>query len=281
MTKYIKIIAFFFSVNLLMIQFACSNNKNLPKQITKRISDKELREALFKAKNITYKDFYSKIAISFKNTKKEQSFSSTVKMKVDSAFSGTFKKGPVILGTYLIDKDSVKSTNKLEKCYFTEPLSYISSLIGVELEYDFFQSVIIGKPIGLNINKKYKQIKDKKKQYYILSSHNKRKFHKIEKEKLKTENERNDNIYMQYFFTPDSLNLAKIHIEIPADTVSIYVNYLEQKTINSVIVPELTTIAINSPKDSIILQLDYSKTKVNVPKNIQFSVPSNYENCNQ
>ncbi len=281
MTVYRKIAILIFSLNLILIQSACNNNKKLPKQITKRISDKELREALFKTEMISYKNYYSKIAIEYKDSKKEQSFSATVKMKVDSAFSGTFKKGPLILGTYLIDTDSVKSTNKLDKCYFTENLSYISSLIGVELEYNFFQSVILGKPIGLNTNKKYKQIKDKQKQFYILSSHSKRKFHKIEKEKLNTENDRNNNIYMQYFFTPDSLNLAKMHIEIPADTVSIYVNYLEQKTVNSIQVPGLTTIAIYNPRDSIILQLNYSKTKINVPKTVQFSVPLSYENCNQ
>ena len=85
---------------------------------------------------------------------------------------------------------------------------------------------------------------------------------------------------MQYFFSPDDLSLAKMHIEIPADTVTIYVNYLEQTMIDSNMVPKLTTIAINNPRDSIVMQLDYTKTKINVPKTIQFSVPSSYEDCN-
>ncbi len=280
MTHIGKILILFFSLGLMTFT-SCKNKQNLPKQVTKRISDKELRAALFKLKNINYNHFYSKISINYRNNKKDQSFSSTVKMNIDSAFGGTFKKGPIILGTYLINKDSIKSTNKMDKCYFTEDLSYISSILGVELEYDFFQSVIIGKPIGLSQNKKYKQIKDKKKQFYILSSHSKRKFHKIEKEKLNVENERNNNIYLQYFFSPTDLSLAKMHIEIPADTVSIYVNYLEQTAIDSIVVPKLTTISVNNPRDSVVMQLNYSKTKINVPKTIQFSVPPSYENCNQ
>jgi hypothetical protein len=258
---------------------SCKNKQNLPKIITKRISDKELREALFNLQKINYNHFYSKISINYRDNKKDQTFSSTLKMKIDSAFSGTFKKGPIILGTYLVNKDSIKSTNKLDKCYFTEDLSYISSILGVELEYDFFQSILVGKPIGLNQDKKYKQIKDKKKQFYILSSHSKHKFQKIEKDKLNIENERNDNIYLQYFFSPDDLSLAKMHIEIPADTVSIYVNYLEQSMIDSNFVPKLTTIAVTNPRDSIVMQLDYTKTKINVPKTIQFSVPPSYEDC--
>lgn len=279
MTPVYKILILFFSISLFTFT-SCKNKKNLPKQITKRISEKELSEALFYLQKINYNDFYSKISINYRDIKKDQTFSSTVKMKIDSAFSGTFKKGPIILGTYLVNKDSVKSTNKLDKCYFTENLSYISSILGVELEYDFFQSIIIGKPIEIDQDKKYKQIKDKNKQFYILSSHSKHKFQKIEKDKLNTENKRNNNIYMQYFFSPDDLSLAKMHIEIPADTVTIYVNYLEQTMIDSNMVPKLTTIAINNPRDSIVMQLDYTKTKINVPKTIQFSVPSSYEDCN-
>lgn len=274
-----RLIILVFCASLIVFQTACNNRKNLPKQVTKRISDKELRDALFQLEKIDYTHFYSKISIDYKDKLKSQSFASTVKMRVDSAFSGTFKKGPIILGTYLLDTDSIKSTNKLDKCYFTENLSYVSSIIGVELEYDFFQSIVLGKPIGLNTEKKYKQIKDKKKQFYILSSHSKRKFQKIEKDKLNTEHERNNNIYMQYYFTPDSLDLAKMHIEIPSDTVSIYVNYLEQTKVNDFDVPKLTTIAIINPRDSIVMQLEYSKTKINYPKTIQFSVPSSYENC--
>jgi len=279
MTPVYKILILFFSISLFTFT-SCKNKKNLPKQITKRISEKELSEALFNLQKINYNDFYSKISINYRDIKKDQTFSSTVKMKIDSAFSGTFKKGPIILGTYLVNKDSVKSTNKLDKCYFTENLSYISSILGVELEYDFFQSILIGKPIEIDQDKKYKQIKDKNKQFYILSSHSKHKFQKIEKDKLNTENKRNNNIYMQYFFSPDDLSLAKMHIEIPADTVTIYVNYLEQTIIDSNMVPKLTTIAITNPRDSIVMQLDYTKTKINVPKTIQFSVPSSYEDCN-
>ena len=265
----------------LMMSSSCAHKKNLPNKITKRISDKDLREALFNLEKTDFNNFYSKINIDFKTSKKAQSFSTTVKMVVDSAFAGTFKKGPIVLGTYMVDKDSIKSTNKIDKCYFTENLSFISSIIGVELNYDFFQSVILGKPIDLNTEKKYKQIKDKNKQYYILSSHSKHKFKRIENDKLKNNNENSDDIFMQYYFTPDSLNLAKIHIELPYDTVSVFINYLETDVVDTYKVPKYTTVKIINPKDSVMLQLDYNRIQINEPKELQFSIPDNYENCNK
>lgn len=266
---------------LLVIVNSCGNNKGLTKQVTKKIGDKELREKLFELNEVDYNFFYSKISVDYKNSLKEQSFKMSVKMKVDSAISGTISYANFIVATYLIDQDSLKSTDKQKKCYFTEDLSYISALVGAELEYDFFQDLLLGKPINLDEDVKYKQIKDKDKQYYILSSHSKHKFQQIENDKMNVDKEKNNNIYMQYYFTPDSLDLVKMHIEIPADSVSINIHYVETKMVNGHKVPELTTMSIVHPKDSITVHLDYSKIKINQPKTIKFSVPENYDDCNK
>jgi hypothetical protein len=264
---------------LVFVSFSCKTK--VPGMVTKRISEKKLIAELFKNSAINYDFFYSKIDVKFKDSKKTQSFKSSVKMRIDSAFSGTITKGPIIAATYLINKDSVKSTNKLAKCYFNENLSYISSIIGVELEYTAFQNLLVGKPLYIDEAVHYKQIKDKFKQYYILSSHKKRKFKQIDKEKLNLNKEKNNDIFIKYYFSPDSLDLVKMNIEIPGDTVSIGVNYDKFQFINNYLVPALTTIKIVHPRDSIFLELDYSKVKINQPKTIKFSVPSSYVDCNK
>lgn len=278
MSKYIKQFFFVFSLFLLI---GCGNKKDIGYKITKKKNEKELSEKLFMLKKNNYSFFYSKIGVSFKNSQQEKSFKATVKMRLDSAFSGTISVANFIGAMYLIDKDSIKVADKQKKCYFTGDLTYISSLIGVELDYEFFENLLLAKPIKLDESIKYKQIKDKKKQYYILSSHNKRKFKKIEDDKINIERDKNDNIFMQYYFTPDSLSLAKMHIEIPSDSVSIYINYVESKLVDGIKVPELTTMKIVHPKDSIFIQLDYGKVKLNQPKTIKFSVSKSYEICNQ
>ena len=274
--KFISII----TLLLLLVTASCGNNKDVT-QVTKKRSDKELREKLFELKKVDYRFFYSKISVDYKNSTKEQSFKMSVKMRVDSAFSGTISYANFIVATYLMDTDSLKSTDKQKKCYFTEDLSYISSLIGAELEYDFFQDLLLGKPINLDKKVKYKQIKDRDKQYYILASHSKHKFQQIENDRINVENNKNNDIFMQYYFEPKSLQLAKMHIEIPSDSVSININYAESKLVDNQKIPELTTMTIVHPKDSITVKLDYSKIKINHPKTIKFSVPDSYEDCNK
>jgi len=267
------------AILLVFASFSCKTI--VPGMVTKRISEKKLVAELFKNSSIYYDFFYTKINVDFKDSKKSQSFKASVKMKIDSAFSGTISKGPYIAATYLINKDSIKGTNKQIKCYFTEDLNYISSLIGVELEYTEFQNLILGKPLYIDEDVHYKQIKDKLKHYYILSSHKKRKFKRIDNEKLNLDKDKNNDIFIKYYFSPDSLDLVKMNIEIPGDTVTIDVNYKATQLIDNHVVPELTTIKIIHPKDSIFLELDYSKVKINQPKTIKFSVPSTYVDCNK
>ena len=264
---------------LVFVSFSCKTT--LTGKVTKRISEKKLTSELFGNSAIDYDFFYSKINIDYKNSKKSQSFKASVKMRIDSAFSGTVTKGPIIVATYLIDKDSVKSTNKIAKCYFNENLKYISSILGVELEYSEFQNLIVGKPLYLDESTHYKQIKDKLKQYYILSSHKKHKFKRIDNEKLNLDKDKNNDIFIKYYFSPDSIDLVKMNIEIPADTVTIDINYEKSQVIDNYLIPDLTSIKIVHPEDSIFLKLRYTKLKINQPKTIKFSVPSNYVNCNE
>lgn len=274
-----KGLIYFMTILLGFASFSCKTK--VPGVVTKRISEKNLVAKLFENSAIDYDFFYTKINVEYKDSKKSQSFKSSVKMRVDSAFSGTISKGPIIAATYLINKDSVKSTNKMTKCYFTENLSYISSIIGVELEYEEFQNLIVGKPLYLDEDIHYKQVKDKLKHYYILSSHKKRKFKRIDNDKLNLDKEKNNDIFIKYYLSPDSVNLVKMNIEIPGDTVRIDVNYEKSQLIDNFEVPELTTIKIVHPRDSIFLELNYSKVKINQPKTIKFSVPSTYVDCNK
>ncbi len=258
---------------------SCGNTKET-RAITKKVNDKELKSQLLKQKEIGYTYFYSKIKTDYESTKLNQSFKTSLKLTVDSTFSGTISYAGFIMANYLVTPDSLKLANKQEKCYFTEEISYISSLMGVELEFDFFQDMFLGKPVGVNKKVKYKQIKDKNKEYYILSTDKKRKYKKIEKEKINLNRQKNDHIFIRYYFSPDSLEIVKTMIEIPVDTISITVNYVEKIIKDGVKLPEYSTITITKPSDTIRIGLNYNKQGINKRKRHVFSIPKGYENCN-
>jgi len=182
-------------------------------KIDERVGDKELTEKLFQLNQKPCDYFNAKLSVDYRNSKLNQSFKSSLKMTVDSAFSGTVSYAGFIIANFLADKDSLKATYKQEKCYFTEDFSYVSSILGVELAYDFFENMLMAQPIGVDSTIKYKQIKDKSKKYYILSSHKKRQYKKIEKEKINLDAEKNDDIFILYYFSSDSMNLEKCYLK--------------------------------------------------------------------
>ena len=189
---------FVFLLSLGLFLVSSCGQKEIIKRIDERVGDKELRQKLFKLNEKSFDYFYAKVNVDYVNSKINQSFRTSLKMTVDSAFSGTVSYAGFIIANFLADKDSLKATYKQEKCYFTEDFSYISSIIGVDLEYEFFEKMLLAQPIGLDSLIKYKQIKDKNKQYYILSSHKKRKYIRMEKDKINLEDEKNDDIFIKY-----------------------------------------------------------------------------------
>lgn len=264
----------------MLILSGCGRTEVINK-IDERVGDKELREKLLQLNHKSFDYFYAKVNVDYANSKLNQSFKTSLKMTVDSAFSGTVSYASFIIANFLADKDSLKATYKQEKCYFTEDFSYISSLLGVELEYDFFEKMLLAQPIGVDSTIKYKQIKDKEKAYYILSSHRKRKYKQIEKDKINLEDEKNDDIFIMYYFSSEDMSLKKMQFDIPVDTVSIAIHYVETSVVENQLVPEYTTLSVNHPKDSIVIGLNFSKQDVNNSRSHVFSVPDQYENCNK
>ena len=274
-----KVINFLIIICIFIV--AGCGKKDIINKVDERIQDKELIQKLEKLNEKPFDYFYAKINVDYINSKINQSFKTSLKMTVDSAFSGTVSYASFIIANFLADHDSLKATYKQEKCYFTEDFSYISSIIGVDMEYEFFNKMLLAQPIGVDSTIKYKQIKDKNKAFYILSSHKKRKYKRIEKDKINLEDEKNDDIFIKYYFSADSMALKKMVFEIPVDSVSIAINYVETGIEQNRLVPEYTTLRICHPKDTITVGLSFSKQSVNNKKTHAFSVPSQYENCNK
>ena len=244
-----------------------------PKDVTdnnSRLNEKESQEILFAKDSLNFWFFYSKIGVDYKDGSRSNSFSATVKMKTDSAFCGTLSYGPVIGGTYLVNKDSIYFTNKRDKCYISENFKTLSAIFGTDIEYSFFQSLILGLPIGLDKSIKYNH--KNTKEYSILSSYKKKDLRKID-------DLEEDNIFVQYYINSNTLHLDRISIQVPSDTVEIEIQYLNRQAINNFYFPEVSKLKIVHPRDSIFITFQYGSIKLNERKDIDINIPENYVKC--
>lgn len=236
----------------------------------KRLNEKEAKELLFAKGKIPFYCFYAKVGVDFTDSDRSNSFKATVKMRADSAFSGTLSVGPVIGASYLVTKDSVFFTDKIKNCYFKENFNYLTAIFGTEIEYEFFQSLVLGLPIGLDseIKYNYKHTRD----FYILSSYKKKDLRKIESEE-------EDAIFVQYYLNTTTLQLDRISIQVPSDTVAIDIDYTNRVDYEGFMLPEQTLIKIVQPKDSIFINLDFGSVKLNDCREIDINIPESYVKC--
>ncbi len=259
---------------------SCGNGRHTPNNEDKlpRKSEKELTQTLFKQGETQFTDYIVRIGVDLESTAQDRQFSCYVKMRVDSAFSGSIKSGPIVAATYMVTTDSVFLVNKFEDCYFAENLIYISSLFGTTVEYDFFQDLILAEPVGLDSTIKYTRINDEDQDYYILSSHKKRDFKRLEQDKFEVDDEDGDML-IKYLMNGKTLLVDRIEVEIPSDTASITIEYLQRKEEDGIMVPEETLVRIKHPKDSVTIKMNYGSTKLNEPRKIDIKIPDDYPPC--
>jgi hypothetical protein len=247
-----------------------TQNDNKPKNK----SEKELETALFSKDTIPFDFFSTRLNVDIKSSTQDASFSCFVKLQVDSAFGGTIKFLGFVFATYKVSTDSVIFVNKRDECYYAKSLSYLSTLFGTEVEFSFFQSLLLGLPIGLDANEKYNEIKSDED--YILASSKRRDVKRLETDRTERIQE---NMIIQYHLSPDSLDLTKIDIQVPSDTTSIRIDFLERAFTDGINFPLLTKIEIITPKDTVTIQLSYGTIKLNEPGEILIKIPENYIEC--
>ena len=280
-------------VMLGILLFSCAN-RNLeekPERLHKR-KEKELFAALDSISDLRPATFYTKIKCNFSDTNQNLNFKTSIRLIKDSVINPliTFASIPVVGA--LIRPDSIIVSNKKEKCFVRRDLGFIRESFGVDFDYKNIEEMLLGLPLGFDTTQKYFQINDPFN--YILSSKRKREIKKELRDKPERDRERErerernnfnrrdeeeNPVILQYYLANDLKSIKRIHIDSPEDTTSISINYLSRDSINNYLIPNEVHIEVVTPRNHIVLEMDYDKSEVNEPQEINFVIPEEYEEC--
>lgn len=252
-------------------KFVSGLDESLPLEKLPKKKDKELVETLDSLALVKPKSFYSKLSVDFKDTTREISFKTSLKIVSDSAVNAiiTYAKIPIV--TTMITKDTIKVVNRRDKCYVIQTLNYIKENFGIEFTYQNIEELFLGRPLDYNVNQKYFVINDPYR--YQISSHRKR-------EKKRFERKAKEDIIINYFLTNDAKDLKKTTIFSPSDSTEISVDYLSFQVDKGMKVPENVFIQIQTPRNKIFVRIEYEKIEINEPQELIIVIPENYEKCN-
>jgi|APGre2960657444_1045066.scaffolds.fasta_scaffold77433_2 hypothetical protein len=218
--------------------------------------------------------FYSKIGTNFQDTSQEVSFKTNIKLLKDSMLGAVITYASVPILNACISKDSLKFTNKREKCFTITNLNEIKKHFGVDFSFKNIQELLFGLPLGFEPKNKYYQIHEPFQ--YIISSHRKREIRKIERNPNK---KTNDDYIIKYYFRDTIPGMSQIDLEIPSDLTTIRINYAKYIKVKDFHIPTLVTLFITTPKNTININLEYDKVELNEKQEVIFSIPDKYEEC--
>lgn len=255
----------------LLILLACGKSKQaeiadkLPK-----VKDEILIAKLDSLSKRRPEHFYTKIASKYSDKELKVSFKTSIRMRSDSALNAliTFARFPIY--NSMVTPDTLTIVDKRNNCYVKEGMSYLKNTFNIDFEHKNIEEFLLGLPVGWDPDEKYHQINDPYN--YVVSSHNKRKLRKSDKDD-------SGNVYIRYFLSNTTEHLKRIIIDSPADTTSILVNYFSYELINGYSVPLDSDITIYTPRDTIYINLNYTKSTINEPSELFLVIPENYIRC--
>lgn len=216
--------------------------------------------------------FSSKISTEVHLDNEDNSFKINLRMRQDSAIWVALSKVNIVGYTAIITMDSVKVMDKLKKKYFAGNFSYINDMLDTELDYYMIQDILVGNLINFDPKAKYKTREDTA--YYYISTVGKRRLKKaFENERI----QKKEPYIYRYWINPGTYRPARMIINDISDTTTLDVEYKSYEWVDSVLVPAEMKVIISRPGKEAVLELNFSRTKVNEFTEFPFNIPDGYE----
>ena len=136
MKKTILLLSFFFLSSCSLLYNVSNENNQSSRKFTPK---KSIRNANNNFNSIEY--IQAKAKVSFRDNNKIKSNTITIRILADEKIWINASLGAARI---LIDNDSVKYYNKIEKNYFISDINYINDKIGLDSNFEIFQNLILG-----------------------------------------------------------------------------------------------------------------------------------------
>ncbi len=270
------------AIGIVVLSASCAPRELAEKPVRlEKKKEKELIVALDSIHQLRPNTLFTKIKSSYSDTAKSISFKTTIRLVKDSFADVIISKMNLPVASALITTDSISIANKLQKCLIQKDLSYFKEIFQVDFNYQNLEELLLGLPIGFDTTQRYFQINDPFQ--YLISSVKKKELRR----ELRNRNDRNrnnrrnddNNLVFVYQLASDLKSIKRMSLNSPNDTTSIEINYLSRDSIDTYLLPNEVSVVIKTPRNRIVIDLDYGSTSVNELQEILFTIPEGYETC--
>ncbi len=274
MKKNTYIFRLLFLVSVIFIFLSFSNDK--PKKMRNYGSKK-----LYKLVSSNYLDYNtlsikSGIKIEFNN--KNYSLKGNFRLRKDSLIwiNLNHASGLPVLRA-IITPDSIKYLDKINKKYYSGKYEETAKALKINLNFKSLQSLLTNELISVSDNRKPSRIFSDYKSYidsnmYVLQNVKNRKIKKFHKR-----NKSNILLLEQIHIRPGVFKIEKFEVEEIKTNKKLTIDYYKFTKIDSTLFPKRVDFTVKSDSSLTVINMKYSRIKVNTKNKYNFRIPKKYE----
>lgn len=202
-----------------------------------------------------FKTLHSRLKIDYKNGDDQQSHTVTLRMEKDKTI---WLSATLNLVRAIITPERVSFYNKLDNTYFDGDFSYLSNLLGTELDFQKVQSILLGESVYRLNNADY-----------LLSRH--------ENSYLLQPKAQQELFEIFFLINPSHFKLDSQQVAQPKSMRMMEVDYIAYQDVEKQILPErLKVIALEQSSETII-NLEFKGISLNEQLRFPFKIPSGFK----
>ncbi len=232
-----------------------------------------------------------RITCQFDNGNTKTSFKASILAEKDKQIVVMLSKLNIPVGRLFLTPDSVKFINYLEKNYFLDDYSYLSSMLDMDLDFETVHAIISNNVFALGEEKRDKEIRDYEAKIdsgmYVLESVKKLKARKENQKMSERRQARkaqkiipDSPVRQTIYIDPVTFKLRKIKMVDAANSRNLNIDFSDFVPVEKQIYPGEMSLNFVSPGSSMQLRIKFAGFSTEAEKDIHFKVPEKYTRIN-
>ena len=232
-----------------------------------------------------------KISCQFDNGKTKTSFRASILAEKDKQITVMLSKLNIPVGRLWLTLDSVKFINYLEKTYFLDNYSYLSSMMEMDLNFETIHAIISSNVFSLRDEKMDKDLKDYDTKidsglYVMQSVRNIKAKQKRQKSSDRPNSRRSAKILPEtavnqsIYIDPETFKVRKIWMIDPVNSRNLKIRFDDFTAVEKQLYPGNIAFQFSSPESNVKLNINMNGFSMDNEKEIRFRVPEKYTRIN-
>ena len=248
--KYPKLFLFF-----ILALVSCKSTRTLTSESTDFSFSK--KQVIKEHKKLTpdFETMQARIKINYRHDNDESSYSATLRIEKDKTI---WINSTLSIVRVLITPERVSFYNKLDNTYFDGDFSYLSHILGTDIDFQKAQNILLGETV-------FELTKDN----YVLSTH--------ENSYLLQPEKQSELFEIFFLINPSHFRLDSQQVTQNAENRMMEVDYLSYQEVNKQIFPEKLNVYAVEKSGETVIGLEYKSITLNEDLRFPYTIPSGFK----